>query len=68
MATIGNTKKKKMDAAKMRRILRGAKRMGNPPPGYGKNTPTANVDKLKEQVSMIEAYWGGVEAYWGGNV
>ena len=59
MATIGNTKKKKMEAAKMRRILRGAKKMGNPLPGHGKNTPTADVDRLKEQVDTILLYWKG---------
>ena len=59
MATIGSTKKKKLDAAKMRRVLRGAKRMGNPLPGHGKNTATANVDKLKEQVEIVLPYWKG---------
>ena len=59
MATIGSTKKKKIDAAKMRRILRGAKRLGNPLPGHGKNTTTADADKLKEQVLAVESYWRG---------
>jgi hypothetical protein len=59
MATIGSTKKKKLDAAKMRRILRGAKRLGNPLPGHGKNTVTADVDKLKEQVNTVLPYWKG---------
>jgi len=54
MANIGSIKKNKMEAAKMRRIIRGAKKMGNPLPGHGKNTPTANVDKLKAQVKRVE--------------
>lgn len=62
MATIGSTKKKKMDAAKMRRILRGAAKMGNPMPGHGKNTTTADADKLKEQVDTILPYWKGSNA------
>lgn len=61
MATIGNTKKKKMAAAKMRRVVRGAKKMGIPLPGHGKNTPTANVDALKEQVELIAPYWSGAK-------
>lgn len=62
MATIGSTKKKKMEAAKMRRILRGAKRMGNPLPGHGKNTPTADVDRLQSDVESIASYWNGSKA------
>jgi hypothetical protein len=59
MATIGNTKKKKLEAAKMRRIVRGAKKAGNPLPGHGKNTPTADVERLKESVDSIMSYWKG---------
>ena len=59
MATIGKIKKNKMEAAKMRRILRGAKKLGSPLPGYGKNTVTADVEKLKEQVEMTMPYWKG---------
>ena len=54
MANIGSIKKNKMEAAKMRRIIRGAKKMGNPLPGHGKNTPAASVDKLKAQVKRVE--------------
>jgi hypothetical protein len=60
MANIGSIKKKKMDAAKMRRVVRGAKKMGIPLPGYGKNTPTASVDKLKESVESVMSYWKGL--------
>lgn len=57
MAIIGNIKKKKMDAAKMRRILRGAAKMGNPMPGHGKNTPDASVTSLKDSVEAVMGYW-----------
>lgn len=58
MAVAGNTKKKKLEAARMRRIFRGAKKMGNPLPGHGKNTPTADVERLQSQGDAIAAYWG----------
>jgi hypothetical protein len=58
MATIGNIKKKKLEAARLRRVVRGAVKMGNPLPGHGKNTPTADVERLKEQVGTILPYWG----------
>ena len=59
MATKGSIKKNKMEAAKMRRLLRGAAKMGVPMPGHGKNTITADVNKLKEKVEMIMPYWKG---------
>lgn len=62
MAVTGKIKKQKMEAARMRRVLRGAKKMGNPFPGRGKNTATADVDNLKSQVDTIMPYWRGNNA------
>lgn len=59
MATIGNTKRNKMAAAKMRRVVRGAKKMGIPLPGHGKNTPTADVERLQTETAIVEEYWRG---------
>lgn len=59
MATVGNIKRKKLEAARMRRIVRGAVKAGTPLPGHGKNTVTAEIDKLKEQVETIMPYWKG---------
>ena len=62
MSTVGKIKKNKMEAAKMRRLLRGATKMGIPMPGHGKNTTTADVDKLKAEVEAIMPYWKGSNA------
>jgi hypothetical protein len=60
MSTVGKIKKNKIEAARMRRVVRGAKKMGIPLPGHGKNTPTASVEKLKAEVEAIMPYWKGV--------
>lgn len=59
MATIGNHKKKKLEAARTRRVLRGARKAGTPFPGHGKNTPTASIEPLREQVESVMPYWEG---------
>ena len=59
MANIGNQKKKKLEFARMKRVIRGAKKAGTPLPGHGKNTPTASLESLKEQVDLIRKYWEG---------
>lgn len=59
MAVPGNIKKKKLQAARMRRVVRGAMKAGMPLPGHGKNTPTADIERLKEQVSEVMPYWRG---------
>ena len=57
MATVGNRKKKKLEAARTKRVLRGAKKAGIPFPGDGKNTPTVSVEPLREQVQAVMPYW-----------
>lgn len=51
---------KKLLTNRLIRVLRGAHKNGTPPPGYGRNTPTADITKLQTQLAEhTNNYWHG---------